>query len=396
MRVLSLMVPLLVAPVGGAQEDPGPAKITCRTCENRGGRDCSRHRNGLLELEREVVRCSVATECSRCGGALIVDCKICRNVAVENAAEVRRQTARDWLAERREAVDEYTGGKGIMHCETAHVDLTFSFRGATVDKTKLDGHRLMHLYAQRIEQLRNEFMQLLELADSDFPDEQPEAGVSARLHVYMFEELWDHRKIAPRATGIGAGSAGVKLMGVSLVYSMYRDGRVLPDDEAVHRSIVHNVTHLLLSSMKPTMWLGNRKHGWIDEGLAHYFEYRVDGHCTNFCYEEVGISPGAGFKGGKWRVALRKQLEAGALRKFTELYQKNSDQLDFEAHAHAFAWVEFLIAVHGGRKFADFVRWVKRTVPTREALRRVYGFGPLEFDQPFAAWVRETYPMRAR
>jgi len=366
--------------------------VSCRHCEDRGESECREHPRGLLDLELQVRRCSVATECRRCAGALVVDCRHCERPEVESSAEARRRLAQQWLAARRETVDVHTRGEAILHCSTEHVDLVFSLEPMTVGREKLDSHRLMHLYAQRLEELRAEFVATFALEESDFPAQQD--GVDPRIHVYMFDDGRDHREIAPRVTGMGSQGVSAKLMGATLAYCMHHDRSAMRDDAAVHRSVVHNVAHLLLSGIHPVVWVGNQGHGWIDEGVAHWFEFRVDGLCTNFCFEEVGITPGQGFKGGKWRIAIRRLAEAGALRKFTELYQKNSDELDFEAHAHAFAWVDFLISTGGGAKFMDFVRSVKRKTETREALTQVYGFGPLQFDERFEAWVRETYPLR--
>jgi hypothetical protein len=281
-----------------------------------------------------------------------------------------------------------------VHGKSAHVDLTFSLAPMTVGKRKLDTHRLMHLYLERIESIRRSFCELFALTDRDFPlaGEQ----VSPRLQIYMLGDPADHRELTPRVTGISAAGAGVKLMGATSVYCMLDDKRILPDDEAVHRNIAHSVAHLLLANALPCAWIGNKKHGWVDEGVAHYFEYRVDGRCSNFCYEEVGLAPGANFAGGRWRVAIRKLVEAGDSRKFTAIYTKNSDQLDFVDHAHAFAYVEFLIARYGGERFADFVRLVKRKTPTRDALRDAFGISLLAFDDAFSEWVRATYPLRAK
>jgi hypothetical protein len=389
----SLALPFaLLAPCGAQEADP--PRVVCPSCDHRGERDCPQHKKAALELEHAVLFCSEAADCKRCAGALTIDCKICGNDPVEAAIAARAEAARAWVAERRKAVDEYTKGRDILHCQTANVDLTFSLRGTMIGRERYDSHRLMHLYAERLEQLRASFIEVFGLGPRDWP--VADAEVSPRLSVYMFDSQFDHAKIAPRVTGIGGGGAGVKLMGIRLAYSMYHDRRLLPDDEAVHRSVTHNVAHLLLSSMIPTVWIGNRGHGWIDEGVAHYFEHMVDGRCTNFCYEEVGLAPGSGFKNGKWRNALRKLAEARELRPFTELYEKNSDQLDFEAHAHAFGWVEFLIGAHGGPKFAELVRAVKRGEPTRDALKKVYGLSPLVVDDQFAAWVKANYPLQEK
>jgi hypothetical protein len=364
-----------------AQADP---IVACRVCSNQGSVPCGRHGkpSDREQPAHGTVFCSVATECKLCGGALAQDCKTCSNTAVERRLEQRRQLAKQWLQKRRADVDALADNEPLLHLETTHVDLVFSLRPATVGKDKLDTHALMHLYGDRIEALRTMFMQLLEIPESDF---------STRLRVFMFRDAQDHSRVGPRVTGIGtANSSGVKLMGVEAVYSMWQDPRSLPDDEAVHRNIAHHVAHLLVCNAAPAGLLGSRKHGWIDEGLAHWFEDKVTGKCANYCFEEVALQPGAGFKGGRWRAPVRRIVDEGKCRPFAELSALNADQLEFQDHALAFAYVDFLLTTRGGAKFRDLVRLVKKG-ELRDALQAVYGLSPLTIEPQFQQWVKTTY-----
>lgn len=185
-------------------------------------------------------------------------------------------------------------------------------------------------------------------------------------------------------------------MGATTALSMWHDQRAMPGDEGLWRSVVHNTTHLILSNMKPEQWVGNRKYGWLDEGLAHWFEDLVTQKCTNFCYEEIAVQSGASFKGGRWRVPVRKLLESGKVHTFAELGQKNTDQLAFEEHAFVFAWIDFLIAKYGGPKLKELMLLAKKDKPARDALQEVYGLNPFAFDEQFAAWVKATYPLEEK
>lgn len=378
------VLPLLsLAALAAAQDGSG-----CRSCNGHGVLECKLHPKGMLEQEQAVRFCSVAAECKACAGALRTDCRTCRNPEPEAGLEQRRKLVAEWLAERRKAVDEITRNQPLLHLQTAHVDLTFSVKPLTVGRDKLDSHALMHLYGERLESLHALFCATLQVKPADLP---------ARMQVFMFRDMQDHTIIAPRVTGFGGGSSiGQKLMGVEAVYCMYHDTRHMPDDEALHRNIVHNVTHLLLSNMAPAVWLGNRKHGWVDEGLAHWFEDKVTGKCANFCYEEVLLQPGAGWKGGRWRVPVRKLVDAGKGRSFAELATRNTDQLEFEDHAMAFAWVDFFITSRGGSLFADLIRALKGGKATRDALQEVYRSDPLSIEEPFRTWVQENYPLQER
>lgn len=377
-----LLAAFLVAIPLPAQDPP---VVACRFCSSHGVKDCTKHGKDFREVEAGALQCSEVAECRKCRGSLSIDCRICTNPAADAAAGERAKAAAEWLAGCRAAVDANVKNPGVLHAKSAHVDLAFSIKPLTIGKAKLDSHRLMHLYLDRLEALRAKFMEVLELTDSDLP---------ARLRIYMFEDCADHQRLAPRVAGGGSNSQGMKLMGVEAIYCMCRDRRSMPGDEAVYRNIVHNVTHLLISNMKPEYWLGNRKHGWIDAGTAHYFEDLLTGKCTNFCYEEVGVS--GGFKSGEWRIPVRKLAEAGELEPFTSVADLNTDQLSGQHHAQVFAYVDFLIATRGGAAFAKLVRLLKEGRPTREALREAVGLSMLAFDEAFVAWVKTTYPLQKR
>lgn len=381
-RVAGLLVALVVGVFAPAQE----AGTTCRSCGNTGSHPCSKHGKELgPEADPSVQRCSVAAECKACAGALAVECKQCRRADVEAALVERQRLVHEWLDQRRKHVDDAVGHRTLLHLETVHCDLVCGIKPLTVGKQKLDTHALLHLYGQRIEALRERFRTTLELVDADLP---------GRLRVYMFRDNKDHGIVGPRETGLGSSvSVGLKQMGPEFVYSMWQDPRSVATDEALHRNIVHNVTHLLLSQMSPMQWLGNRKHGWIDEGLAHWFEDQVTGRCMNYCYEEVLTLPGAGWKNGVWRGPVRKLLEDGTLTSFAALSTRNTDQLAFEEHAAAFAYVDFLLTAHGGARFRDLVRALKGGQATRDALQTIYQWNPITIEEPFQAWVRATYPL---
>lgn len=363
---------------------PAPAQDEgCRACHGEGVRECTGHK-ALADEERKVLACSEAMQCKQCHGVLRRDCQSCANPKTDAELQQRVQDLAAWLAERRKSVDAITGGKEIRHLKTANLDLAFSVRPLTVGRVKLDTHALMHLYAQRIEDLRTLFQQTFGCTDKDF---------SGRLQIYLFKDQLDHQRLAPRVTGQGANSNGVKLMGVECVYCAHHNPATMPGDEELHRNVVHNVTHLLLANAAPVCWLGNRKGGWVDEGVAHWFEDKVTGKCTNFCYEEVALQPGAGFKGGRWRVPLRKMVEAGKLGGFARLAQLNTDELTFEDHAHAFACIDWLLAVHGGPKVRKGIDELKQGKPTREVMKDVFGIDMLSVDDALSAWIKATYPL---
>lgn len=358
----------------------------CKACASHGSLPCGKHGKAMAhELAAAgTVFCSVVTECKVCNGALAVDCKQCDNAPVQDGIVERQKLAHEWLQKRRAAVDEVVGNKALLHLATTNVDLVCSVKPQTVGKEKFDTHALLHLFGERIEALRSDYQKVFEVTDADMP---------GRLRVYLFRDAHDHGIIGPRETGFGnAGAVGLKQMGPEFVYSMWQEPRSVPDEEALHRNVVHHVTHLLTSQLLPVQFLGNKSHGWIDEGLAHWFEDRVTGRCLNYCFEEVLTDPMADWKGGRWRTPVRVLVDTGKVPAFAALAQRNTDQLTFEEHAVAFAYVDFLVTAHGGPKFRDLVRLAKRGQPIREALQTVYGWNPITIEEPFRQWVKAKYP----
>lgn len=375
---LSILLAALIAVSALRAQDAG-----CPSCNGTGTRECANHK-ATLDAEKAALACSEAAKCKQCAGALAKDCVGCVNPLTDADLSKRREAVASWLAQRRKDVDEVTGGKEIMHLRTATLELAFSVRPLTVGRVKLDTHALMHLYAQRIETLRGLFLTTFGLTDKVF---------TGPLRIYLFKDQIDHRKLAPRVTGQGANSNGVKLMGADSVYCAHHNPQTMPGDEELHRNVVHNVTHLLLSNAEPTSWLGNRKCGWVDEGVAHWFEDKITAKCTNFCYEEVALQPGAGFKGGRWRVPVRKLVEAGKLGGFARLSTLNTDELTFEDHAHAFACVDFLLATKGGPALWKVIASLKRGTALRDALKEGCGLNVLSFDAELQTWIKANYPL---
>lgn len=380
-RILpGLFAAVLAVAVATAQEPP---VVTCRACGNHGVLDCSKHKKPSLEQERAVRFCSAVAACKTCDGALHVDCKQCTNEAAQDELEKRIALVAQWRETRKKEIDANVRGEPLLHLETEHVDLAFAFAKVTVGKQKLDTHEGLHLYGDRIEAFRRLYVETMQVEEKDF---------SARLRIAMCRDGEQANQLAPRMTGMGGNFAvGTKLMGIDAVYCMWQEPRGLPDDEAVHRNLVHNLTHLLTSNCEPAAYFGNPGNGWVDEGLAHWFEDKVLGKCTNYCFEEVLVQQGQNWKGGKWRPAVRAMLDAGELQSVAALGDKNTDQLTFPEHAQAFAMVDHLLVVHGGAKLRDFVRALKQKTAMRDAMQQVYGTSPLAFDKEFQEWVRANY-----
>lgn len=374
---LALLALLILQP---AWAQAGP---TCRACASSGAVDCGKHKKAELEDERDVAFCSVLAACKSCQGALRSDCRQCRNAASDDELARRVELIAGWRAAQRARIDSHQKGEALLHLQTAHLDLSFGLERVSVGKDKLDAHRGMHLYARRIEEVRAQFVALLGAKDEAF---------TGRLVVCMCRDGKQCAELAPHVTGMGGSfGSGCKLMGSEAAFCMWPEPRGLPDDAAVHRNVVHNVVHLLTSNLAPAGWFGNPRHGWVDEGLAHWFEDKIGGKCTNWCFTETLVQPGQVYKGGRWRQAVRALADAGKLTSLAAFADKSTDDLTMEERAQSFARIDFLIAAHGGAKLRQLLVMLKEKAETRDALAAVYGISPLQFDAAFDTWVKDNY-----
>lgn len=352
----------------------------CQRCTFKGTLPCPKHPKGAAKEEEGVLDCSIAARCATCRGTFRTDCQDCAGSAAELELQAARETKEAFAAGQAEFEKEM-GGEPRARVRTAHFDLTFEVEQLTVGRAQLGQHELLHLYAKRLEALYADFNEILGLRPADHR--------SPPYRVFIWRNPLDQRDAAGRYAQGGSGK-GVKLLGAKGVFTMVRDRNEHPKDDDLMRTVVHNVTHLLLADLFDAVWLGNRKAGWVDEGLAHWFEDRAYGQCTNFCYQEQNTL--VAFKGGKWRAPVRSMVESDKLPGFAETSQKQSDQLTLAEHALAFSYVDFCLA-RDAKAFPKLVRELQKKKPTRDALA-AYGLGMAEFESEWRKWVLSTYVKR--
>ncbi len=316
-----------------------------------------------------------------------MDCKHCTAPGVEKALEKRRAVVAAWLEGRKKRVEKLIRHE-VLHGASKHFELVCDLKPMMVGKVRYSTHMLLHLYLERLEDLYREFVTTMQ---------SPKGRRPNRAEVFLWRDGRDQALAALKFCGMGSKGAGVKLMGSESVYTMRRIKNLIRNDEDLHRNVVHNVAHLLLAGTPMENWIGKLKGGWVDAGVGHYFEFKLDGKCTNYCYQETATNPN--FKGGKWLVPVRKMLFSRKRPSFAAVSMKNTDELTPKEHALSFSWVHFLlegdlVPKDRGKKFMVLVESLKKKVPTREALRKAYGIGPLAFEEKWKEWVLATYPSR--
>lgn len=352
----------------------------CKKCRATGKLPCPEHPKAEVELETaEVLYCSAFVDCAVCGGPGSIPCPTCKDPDAAAALEQRKQD----LAVRKVGLKHLDDGMGrhVAKAESAHFVLVWELARHKVEKKFLNGHELAHLYLGRLEALFADYCARLQITEKEF---------SEKIRVLVWEFVPDQELASTKFCGQG-GKGPMKLMGRRPTVSLNGHKSEFQNDEALHRALVHYVVHLLLSAQAPVEWIGNQKAGWVDEGLAHWFEDRHFGICDTYCFQEQNAN--VDFKGGRFRLHMRQLVADEKVPPIAEVFQQNIDTLTLPQHAASFSYVDFLLS-RDPPKFNELVKKVKAKVPSREALKEVWGMTPMDFEAQWKAWVLATYPTR--
>ncbi|MBK7645172.1 MAG: hypothetical protein IPJ19_19355 [Planctomycetes bacterium] len=378
--LLVLLALLCTAGLARAQEKPVGAGI-CTKCKNVGRLVCPEHDKQAEERlyidEDAVEYCSVIADCPVCAGTGWIVCPQCKPQEIVDALAKKKE-----LLEKRRISLKYLDEKmkrPLCKGESAHFVLTWDLEKLKVEKKFVTQHQALHLYLTRLEQLYTDYTATLQVKDREFAEK-------IRVLVWYLPSDQD---VASTVFCDINGHGGVKLMGIHPTYSLCGNKQNFQSDERLHRNIVHNVTHLLMSAQAPAAWIGNQKYGWADEGLAHWFTDRYWNLCDTYCFQEQNTN--VDFKSGHFKVAVRKMVAAGEQPSVAEIFQKTSDSLSLPMNAVSMSYVDFLI-FKDAPKFLQLVRKFKDKVPGREALQQVYEMNLLDFEAQWKAWVLATYP----
>jgi len=355
----------------------GQTPPRCVACRSAGRVPCPEHPKEECAWEDGAWYCSAVDSCATCGGTAWLECASCDNAPVRAELEFKRALLPALRPEFEKLDSEM--GRELNKGGSAHFVLVWELDSLKVDKKNLGAHELLHLYLRRLEAQFADYCATLGASEKDF---------AVKTRVFVWKLVDDQREASERFCG-GSSERAMKLMGAHSDYSLCGNRQYFNGDEALHRNVLHSVAHLLVSHQAPSRWLGNIQGGWVDEGLAHWFEERNFGICDTYCYQEQNTN--VDFKGGRFRVAARKLAAAGEMPPLAEVLGENTDTLSLPEHVAAFSLVDYLIAQDGPR-FGRLCMLLRERKEARDALKEVYGLGPLELESRWKSWVLETYP----
>lgn len=391
---LPLLLLLLANPAASPQDEPEKAdqakpikdQHLCPKCKTTGRLPNEFHEEHQ-ELEKGVLFCSwcIVTD-KTAHGLPWFPCRRCRNKDLQAKAEAEFdklvKVRLDWLKERRK-VDEALGvKKPLLHMETKHFVWAWSIPRMKGPGNKLfKTHELLHLYAKRMEDFYEKFQKVYQVKDKD--------NVNNKHYIYSFESFRIARKASVLYAKLSAQNGRTTRQGDPSVFVTWWDKSLMPSDEDYHRSMIHNVNHLLTAVYKNHWWL--HECGIAYEGGSHWWEIYYYGKATSRCFLEANSL--SGWRSSKWQAIVKKAVLADKQPKLLDLLLKPGTSLDATEHVFAWSYMDYMMHMDA-RKTMLFFQTLTEKKPARDAFKRAFNTSIPRFEEEWKAFVIEKYSVQ--
>ena len=332
-------------------------------------------------------------------------CARCKTPSLKAAAvaeyEALRKAKDGWLAEARKLDKTAQVEEPLVHVRTTHFWIATDYpKINTADKKTYKTHEMAHLYARRMEDFYGRFQKMFGIEDKQ--------NMRNVHFIFIFEKQTPAFRVAPVYTGLSIENAtSVKRSGGdnkdSVIVTWWDKGE-FPKEADMQRHMVHNMTHQLTAIFYDHTWFKpgeiglsppwlNDKYGWLDEGLAHWFEIDFDKKANTYCFREQDSTSRWG--GDDWRNNIYKAVLAGDHPSFSDVSAKPSQSLSPKEHQFAWSWVDYLMA-QDQAAMGKALKLCKLEKPSRDILKEVWNINLLTFEQDWIAWVEDNYAPTAR
>jgi hypothetical protein len=257
-------------------------------------------------------------------------------------------------------------------------------------------HELLHVYLQRAEMARREFVEVfgsaydgrscLVLVDSE--------KVRAKFAERFFGNTWTSLRRGYNQSGTIAGGRAIN--GIAIA------GRKKDDD--LHFRMRHMLGHLLMSTYLGQSPMEKYLPKWIDVGAAHWLCKRHPRakDFAFFCLQEgqgrgrpktgsTGARGGGGYVAGtgtRWHDKARKVAGRGPKADPVEAMFTAStmDQMNYYMHVRAWSWFD-VFTREEREPFVRFVGLVRRAYEPRKAAKAAWNQAPERVDERWREFV---------
>jgi hypothetical protein len=336
------------------------------------------------------------------------------------------------------SVDDYLANSDIRWLETEHFQLGFALssyrvsqkekkvllrdltrlaeRLPTVDpKTKLlDPWLRAHLTAMRLEDIYTDFLSIVQMQNSDFPDgtkpwtmegqyqgEGPYLGQKGKYEVLLLPSKAVHVDFLNKHFGLQLTRTQRwnKVDRETLTLTAHIQQGSLKKDTALHGHLAFNMAHNCYDGLRHYSY---DTPIWLHEGLAHFMERRISPEYNTFDGSEGSMPVESKVK--DWGPKVRSLVSSRKAPRMAKLIRlKNYGEMTLTEHFCTWSMVDYLYQTQPD-KFAEFLRGLKgRTtkqgfadgsnIPDahRDLFKDVLGMSYSSFDTKWAEWVLANY-----
>ncbi len=302
--------------------------------------------------------------------------------------------------------------KSKLRAELARLALALP---AVKPKTKvLDPWLRAHLYAQRCEDSWKRFLELLQVAESDFPAGPMQRGPDGR---YMGEGPFLGQRgkyellILPSEAALTTflkDQFGLLTRQTQRWNVLERDTMItvihigdgnLREDEALHGHVAFNLTINMLDGYKHYNY---DTPIWLREGLGHLVEREINPRFNTFDSTEGAVAATSNKE--DWKPEIMRLIGKGDVPRMAELAGlKSYADLELRHHFASWSMVDYLVRTNPkgfaclndrlhGRMTADGRSDASNLGDVlREAFTQCLGLSYAEFDRAWAEWVETAY-----
>ncbi len=251
----------------------------------------------------------------------------------------------------------------------------------------VNAHERAHLYHLRLERVLSHFRALT-------GNEQPFLGMQGRFEVYLLEEADAYKAFTENVLGHPFSPKRLverehikeepRCIVFATAAAFFKGG-----DRQLSNTVAHHTGHCLIkghNEFTKNAW------GWLDEGIAHFYERRESLQFNSFCVQ--GQDPPSDFVRGDWRQRIRHLVYRKKESSFGDWCEKaNPQDLVGDQHALAWSYVDWLVATDPVRlaKLIDLAKDSDRKPSSTDAVQEVFGITPFALHERWRAYVLESY-----
>jgi hypothetical protein len=257
------------------------------------------------------------------------------------------------------------------------------------DGAYLDPHERAHLYHIRVERLYAHFQALTDC-------QKPFLGMLAPYQVFLFDDYAEHHALVDKFVGAANDKAGNQHHDKeppNFMAFTTAEGQVARDqgkgDGIFAAHVNHNVAHNLMDGHNNYY---RETWGWLEEGIAHYYERREQEKHNTFCWSEG--RPPNDFQKPDWESVIFGLVRRGRddpLGNWCEKLQPG--QLTGTQNGMSWSIVKWLIETEPVRltKLLERVDDREQKPTAEQCIEYAFGVSPTVLHQRWRDYVMKAY-----